>query len=80
MSQTAHESRDPRTYRDALPNVTPKEHREAKVAQYQRGYLDAVQVTAKMPDDKAGRRAVSELAAGNAKPYRRLADRRNPLG
>lgn len=79
MTRTARESRDPRTYNQPLPNVTAKEHTAAKVTNYRLGYQDAVQATVTMSTTKAGQRALTELTAGNDKPYRRLADRRNPL-
>lgn len=80
MSTTARESRDPRTYRQPLPNVTSKEHAKGKVKAYGMGYQDAVNVTAGMAQDRSGRRALTELSSGNDKPFRRLAARRNPLG
>lgn len=73
-------SRDPRTYRQPLPNVTSKEHTQGKVRAYGMGYQDSVNVTVDMAKDRAGQRALSELGNGNPKPYRRLAARRNPLG
>ena len=79
MTSTARESRDPRTYRQPLPNVTAKEHTKGKEMAYGIGFQDAVNVTAAMTKDTSGKRALSELAKGNEKPYRRLAARRNPL-
>ena len=79
MTRTARESRDPRTYNQPLPNVTPQEHVAGKVTSYRVGYQDAVQATVTMSTTKAGQRALSELSSGNDKPYRRLADRKNPL-
>jgi hypothetical protein len=80
MTRTARESRDPRTYRQPLPNVTAKEHTKGKEMAYRIGYQDAVNVTAAMTSDTSGRRALTELRKGNDRPYRKLAERRNPLG
>ncbi len=79
VSRITRESRDPRTYNQPLPNVTPQEHITGKVSSYRVGYQDAVQATVSMTSTKSGQRALSELAAGNDKPYRKLADRKNPL-
>lgn len=79
MTRTARESRDPRTYRQPLPNVTGKEHTKGKEMAYGMGFQDAVNVTVAMTQDTSGQRALGELTKGNEKPYRRLAERRNPL-
>ncbi len=73
---------NPSTANAPLPDVSSKEHVRGKVGAYRVGYQDAVNETVSMarPADRAGRRALGALQEGNAKPYRALARRRNPLG
>jgi hypothetical protein len=49
------------------------------VQNYNMGYQDAVNTTVGMSRTKSGGRALDELRAGDPKPYRQLARRKNTL-